>query len=194
MGRSEIFKNIHLKQFKIIPFVLTISFLFNCEFIEKITKSGDNDKCGADRTAEKKDESPAAGLPLPNPFTTYLDGDVRHFYFSLSVEHICPHEHIDIEFYVILKKQIENLSMEASVLYFVLYDRPITMTKVGNLTWKGTDNFGIKHAFGNNEGDIYSILDLSFPTRGDEMLDRNYLLLDIVHQCSIKIQYKKFKK
>lgn len=187
-------KFINLNMIKILLCILIISFLLTCEFVENITNSGDNDKCGSSRTVEKEYESPTSGFPLHWPFTTYLEGDTRHFYFSQAAEHICPHKHIDITFEFIAKQQIENFSIEASVLYLILYDRPVTMNKVGDLTWRGTDNFGIKHAFGDYEGDIFSILDFSFPTRGDEMLDRNLFLFDIVHQCSIKIQYKAYKK
>jgi hypothetical protein len=123
--------------------------------------------------------------------TTYMEGSNRVFQWSDAVNGVCPHEHVKVECDVELNNAASPVGARGRVDWLAFFERKITMNRSGNY-FRGSEDIGLKQAFGEDTASFYAIVEIFFPTKGDYSRDSAFVL-EHVAKVSYKADYRVFK-
>ncbi len=99
-------------------------------------------------------------------FTNFIVNGEANVAWKISAANVCTAEHSSVRVSISVK-DLPGIRIEATVLYGILRERPIQLSKteLGNaLQYDGSDEFGIKDYYGDSPGEFDFILTMYFPS------------------------------
>lgn len=115
--------------------------------------------------------------------------------WKIECKNVCTAQHSTVSVNI-STNDLYGITIEATILYGILRERPITLSKVntsGLVYYSGYDDFGIKDYYGDSPGEFTLIVSMNFPSANNHWSDDSMYVSNNVTSLNLSAWYREPK-
>jgi len=128
-------------------------------------------------------------------FTNFIIDGEANVGWKIECTNVCTAQHSTVDVNITVK-DVYGIRIEATILYGILRERPITLSKVHSsdlVNYEGSDDFGIKDYYGDSPGEFTLIVSMYFPSANNHWSDDSMFVSNNVADLHLSAWYRQVK-